>query len=375
MAAPREYLEGGSNTFSALTRRAWSDLLHKQVQDKLYFHRKGFIGPDQGEEDALDSPVAWYPILQKTELGKDGGDRITMPLLRQLVAPATTGNTTLKDQTADASTAGEEAMDWWTFDTYIELIRHATGWVHKMSAQRNKFHTKEQAASLLADWLAQQMDDSIFNSFYNRYSAHIITEISGASTTTHPNFIYGGDADSEDAVDAADVLNAAVLERIAVYVEENNFNPIRLSGGEEGFVLIVHPRQLHTLRADQRWIDANQHAGHRDMDNPIFSGSEGMWAGIYIHSTNKVASPGAGVVENTAKRRAVLMGAHSIARAIGQRPQIIKRDDTDYGRINNWAIDVIFGDSRADWTSDDGNSTVSNQSSAIVTTYAPDVNA
>jgi N4-gp56 family major capsid protein len=298
-----------------------------------------------------------------------------MPLLRQLVAPATTGNTALKDQVADASTAGEEAMDWWTFDVYIELIRHATGWVHKMSAQRNKFHNKEVAANLLSDWLAQQMDDSIFNTFYNGFSAHVVTEISGASNTDHPNGFFAGDAIDEDSVDESDVFDSAVIERMAVWAEENDINPIKLSGGENGFVAIVHPRQMHTLRADQRWIDAQQHGGLRGMENLIFSGAEGMWNGIYVHSSNKVAVPPATVNDNTNKRRAILLGAHSVARAVGQRPQIIKRDDTDYGRINNYAMDTIFGDSRADWTSDDGNSTVSNQSSSIWTTYAADVNA
>lgn len=363
----REYASTGN--FSVLTRHAWSNKLHKQVQDKLYFNKKGFIGPDMGDEDALDKVTAWYPVVQKTELGKEGGDRITMPLLRQLVALKTTGNTALKDTTGNSTTAGEEPLDFWSFNAWIELMRHATGWQHKMSPQRNKFHSKETVAGLLSDWLAQEMDDSIFNTFYNRYSDHVITETAAASTA-HPNLFFGGDATDEDGVDSADVFDTSVLERMAVWAEDNNINPVRMANGEEGFIAIIHPYQMYTLRDDDRWINANQHGNHRGLENPIFSGSEGKWAGIYCHVTRKIATPASSVADYTNKRKTILMGAHSVARAMGQRPQLIKRDDTDYGRISNWAIDVIFGDARADWGSDDGNSTTSNQSSSIWTTYA-----
>lgn len=368
----REYSYSGDTTYSALTRTAWSNDLHKQVQDKLYFHRKGFIGPDQGEEDALDSPVAWYPILQKTELGREGGDKIILPLLRQLSTDLfASGNTAVKDTTY------EQAMDFWTFNVWIELIRTGTGWQHKMSPQRNKFHSKKAASQLLTDALAQKMDESIFDAFYNKWSDHIIAEV-GQTSTAHPNSFFGGDAADEDSLDASDVFNTEVLERMAVWAEENNINPIKLNGGEQGFVCIVHPRQMHTLRQDTAWINAQQHANVRGMKNPIFSGSEGMWNGIYIHVTNQVQTPPATVAGYENKRRAILMGAHAVARAIGQRPEIIKRDDTDYGRLAMWVIDVIFGDARADWTSDDdatpANRTVENQSSSIWTTYAANVN-
>lgn len=361
--ATREYGYSGVGNHDVLTRTAWADTLHKQVQNKLYFNKAGFIGPDSGDEDHLDAAQAYYPIIQKTELGREGGDKIVMPLLRQLTGAATTGANALKDQT------GEEAMEFWSFDVWIELIRHATGWLHKMSPQRNKFHSKETVANLLSDWLAQQMDDSIFNALYNGFSAHVITE-TAASSTAHPNAYYGGDAASKDDVDSVDVFNTAVLERMAVWAEDNNINPVRLSNGEEGHVAIIHPYQLHTLRDDDKWINAQQHGNVRGWENPIFSRAEGMYAGIFVHCTRKISNPAATVVDYTNKRDAICLGAHAVARAIGQRPQLIKRDDTDYGRISNWAIDVIFGDSRADWASDDGNSSTSNQSSSIWTTYA-----
>ena len=358
-----EYQYTGFGNYDVLTRTQWANILHKQVQDKLYFNKRGFIGPDMGAEDNLDNVTAWYPVVQKTELGRDGGDKIVMPLLRQLTGAGKTGNSTLKDTTS------EEALDFWAFNVWIELLRNGAGWQHKMSPQRNKFHTKQVVANLLTDWMAQKMDDSVFNTFINGYSAHVVTE-TGVSNTAHPNAYYGGDGTSEDDVDVTDVFNTDVLERMAVWAEDNNINPIRMPNGEEGFVALIHPYQLHTLRMDENWRTAQQHANVRGASNPIFNRAEGEYAGVFVHCTKKVTNPASTVADYLNKRQSICMGAHSVARAIGQRPQIIKRDDTDYGRLSIWAIDGIWGDSRADWASDDGESSTSNQSSSRWTTYA-----
>lgn len=358
----REYAYSGSGTYDDLTRIAWSDILHEQVQQKLYFNRKGFIGPDMGEEGSPDSTKAWYPILQKTELGKSGGDNIIVPLLRQLTGTAATGVTNM------TATTYEEAVDFWSFKVWIETIRHAAGWDGKVSAQRNKFLNKKIVSSLLADWMAKQMDNAIFYALYYGFSSHIITEC-GQSATTHPNSYFGGDATSQDSVDSTDTFGVSVLERMAVWATDNNINPIKIDG-EEGFVALIHPYQLHSLRQDTLWREAQLHANVRGMKNQIFSGADGMYAGIYIHTTKGVSNPASTVSDYENKRVAICLGAHAVARAVGQRPELIASDTTDYQRLSLWAIDAIFGDARADYISDDGESTKLNQSSSLWTTYA-----
>lgn len=364
-----EYGHFGATADAILTRRQWSDKLHFRVQNKLFFGQRGFIGPDKGGEDGLEDSVAWYPIVEKEELNGNRGDSVYVPLLRQLSTSLfATGNTALID------TTNVQKMDFDGFLVHVELARTGTGWQGKQSVQNNRFHTKDNAARILANVYAQYMDDSVFNSIYNGFSAHIITEISGASTTAHPNQFYAGNATDEAGLDEGDVFNTAVLERMGTWAEENNINPVLMDNGESGYVCIIHPRQLHTLRADDRWHNAMAEARPQSgWDNPIFSRATGIYNGIAIHCTNKVAASST----NPEVRRAIFMGAHSVARAVTQRPEIIPTDYTDFHRRAEWAIDAIFGDARADFdqdTSDNAANPSYNQSSSVWDTWAEAVN-
>lgn len=362
--ASSEYNPFGSANGAILTRRAWSDVLHMQVQDKLFFTKRGFIGADKGGEDGLEDTVSWYPVVEKTEIGKNQGDSVRVGLLRQLSGDGVTGNNALE--------TNEEGMDFDGFLVWLELQRHATGWQSKMSQQRNRFHTKANASRLLTTWLAQKMDDSVFNSFYNGASAHVITEISGVSSVVHPNQYYAGQATSDDDLQVGDVFNTETLERMSVWAEENNINPCIMPNGETGYSVIIHPRQLRTLRADDWWRRSNAEALPRSYDNPIFSRAEGIYSGIAIHCSNKIASPATGANADDIKR-AIFMGAHSVARAIGQHPEMIADDSTDYHREHHWAIDCIYGDRRADYERDDaGGNPNFNQSSSVWNTWAED---
>tara|TARA_R110000824_G_scaffold88187_1_gene216837 strand:- start:4673 stop:5785 length:1113 start_codon:yes stop_codon:yes gene_type:complete len=364
-----EYGSFGAAADAILTQRQWSDDLHFQVQNKLFFNQKGFIGPDKGGEDGLEDSVAWYPIVEKYDLDKNQGDSVRVGLLRQLSTSLfATGNTALE------GTTNIQKMDFDGFLVWVELARTGTGWQSKVSQQRNRFHTKGNAGRLLANVMAQYMDDSCFNAFYNGYSGHIVTEISGASNTVHPNQMYAGTATTEDELDQADVFNTELLERMGTWLEENNINPILMENGETGYSIIIHPRQLHTLRADDRWHNSMAEAQPQNgWENPIFSRATGIYNGISIHVSNKIASG----TQNESVRRAILMGAHSVGRAVAQLPELIPSDSTDFHRVHEWAIDSIFGDSRADYdqdTSDDSANPNFNQSSSVWDTWAAPVN-
>jgi len=379
--ALQSYNTLGAASRQQLSRRAWSDILHKKVQDKLVLKQMGFIGPDQGDEDGIEDVNAYYPIIQKTELGKEGGDRITLPMLNQLTGAGISGNNELK--------TNEEQMDFQSFDVYIEMLRNATGYTYKMSKNRNKFHAKDKITDLLADWMAQKMDDSFFDAIYRGASAHVIANYSAISAVAHPNlfvqdgsnfFAYGvdngGTTMNYQSLTSSDGFSTATLEAMATWAEDNNINPCRMDNGEEGLIAIIHPYQLQQLRQDSDWVAANREAHVRGEQNPIFTRAEGRYAGVYVHCTRKIESvttetDNATAVPNGSNvRLAVCLGAHSVARALGQKPEVVKRDDTDYGQIEAYGIDSIWGDARADWVADDGVGAKTNQSSSVWGTYS-----
>jgi len=358
-----------SNNDGNLTRFLFTDDLHQQVKDKLLFARQGWMGPDRGGEDPQDEKEVYFPILQRTDLGKKRGDHVILPLMKNLTGAATVGNSKLLE------TSGEEAFAFAYLKVYVETMRHATGYVGDMSEVRNPFLSEESASSQLAKWLADQEEKATLDAYYDGFSAHVVTGISAASATDNPNWFYGGDATTEENVDSNDTLGTADFEKMSVWAEVNKINAIRVPDGvggmEEGYAMIIHPFQMYDLRQDSVWQQAQREGNERGWKNPIFSGAKGMYAGIFIYTHTLCEVAASGVTDRNNKRRAIFTGAHAIGYATAVPEQVNRRAEDDYGVVRAWAISKTYGYARADWLNDSDSGTTSfNQSSAIVTTYA-----
>ena len=371
------YEEFGASAHSAsganigsLSRFVFGDDLHHQVRDKLFFARQGMIGPDQGGEDPQDMPQTFYPIVDRTELGKGRGAHIELPMLKNLDATNYKyGWNTIKDTTA------EQAFPFAYCKAYIETVRFATGYVGDMSEVRNPFLSEEVATKQLAATMAQFEEQCAFDAFYRGHSAHVISGITAASAVVHPNWYFGGDAASEELVDSNDTFSAADIDKMATYAEVSNWNLVRVPDGvggfEEGFIMLIHPFQAYDLRRDTDWRAAQVSANVRDWKNPIFSGALGMYNGVFLYKSTLVELAASGVTDRTSKRRAIFFGAHALARATGIPERITMRKEDDYENIRGWALSKTFGYRRLDWTDDEAaTADVSNQSSAILTTWA-----
>ena len=391
------YTQGTSNQ---LTKKVWDGLLHESVQDKQFF--KGMIGKDKAGEGSIDSQVVNFPIVQKTQLGKEAGDQITMGLVKALVQGDTynagkTGNEALVDN--------ELGMTFHNAKVKIAHYRNGVLVEGKMTEQRSPFQLRTTAKGLLSEHLAKVLDDSIFPTFYMGYSPNVVREL-GASTAApaaHPNIVYGKNKSALTDVTAADVVDTLMLENLAVAVIESNINPIRVDGYDT-FLFAVHPRGMKTLRADSAWVDANKQGMPRGAENPIFSRASGRWGNIYVMETNKVgtaktwsaatvtgsgtgadpyllsisdATVGSGVAA-TDVRMNVLIGANSIARAFALESYMERRKEDDYGNKIGFGGGFLYGDRRADWylAADSGtDGTVKNQSSILVYSHSPNPNS
>ena len=368
-------------------KKLWDSLLHHQVQNSLFF--KDMIGRDKGNEDSLDKTFSNYPIVEKTDLRKDSGDRITMQLVRQLVTSnfhnaGKTGNNTLIDN--------ETAMSFYNTQVYVSHWRDATAILGKQTVQRHPADLRAAGKDLLAKEIAQFLDSGLFFCLYSGYSANVVREI-GTSTLLEKlplNNVYGKNQSSLANLTTTDVLDTELLEILATVVVENNINPISYEG-DETHLLIAHPRGIKTLRQDSLWQDANQNALPRNKENPLFSRAKGKWGGIFVAESNKVdtikdygtltvssdaitiGTQTAGITV-TDGRMNVLLGANAIARAVALPEYMEKRKEDDYGNIVGFGGGLIYGDRRADYEIDDGSGgTFKNQSSICVYTYSPAV--
>lgn len=363
--APNEYSRTG-----ALAREQWSDTVHYEVQQKVFFHRHGMVGPDKGDEDDPFDTEDWYPIVQKSEIGKGKGAKVTMPMVLQLEDDGQAGN--------DALTNNEESIRWANMEVELEQRRHATGYTGPLSEIRNPAHSKKLIVKLLTNWLIKKRESDIFHAFYNSYSKHLIDK-TALVATNHPNSYFGVGKEGFAAMDDLDVFNCNFLDYIILWFKLNHINPIRMKNSKKGgIVILASPYQIDTLAADPKFQAILNSAGPRDMnENPIFTDADYKYRNCYIYETDRVFRPDQtphGEVESWENTYgAIVLGAHAMAcgsGGVGNRGAgniqygIVPSDKTDYENEVEYGIRTVYGDALANWT-DETSGAVFNQSSAI----------
>jgi hypothetical protein len=333
-------------------KKVWDSMLHGQVLDKIFF--KGLIGKDKVGEEGVQDDISGFPIVEKTNLKKDSGDRITMSLLRQHTTGSRynsgkTGNTQLVDS--------ETTMTFHTVQVLIGHYRAGVAILGKTTEQRSPFALRSEARQMISTHLATMLDDGIFFALYSGYSPNIFREYGHAVAvpTTHGNVVYGKDKASLAALDAADTVDTDMMERLSVAVDELNIPPCRVKG-DVAHIFIVHPRGL--ILASNKVDSALNHDALTVSSDVITLAAE---------------SDGAVTAANT--RMNLLLGANAVARAFGKESYMARRKEDDYGNLIGFAGGLVYGDKRADWVVDDGTgATNNNQSSILVYSASPNVN-
>lgn len=269
-------------------------------------------------------------IHEKTETSKGSGDRVTCYLSGLLEGDGVSGSDVLE--------GSEEASQTFTDSMIIDELRHAArvkgpGTIEQQRVPRD---LRDTAYNQLKDWWARRMDVSLFNQLAGN-TAQTDTKYTGMQAATAPttgrhfwvdvsasnNDIISGSNDQTVGASATDILTingVRALKNIATQTDSSgNFRmrPIMV-GGKPFWVLFVHNNQLRDLKNDTStvggWYDIHQALlqGGDILDNPIFTGAEGVVDGVIIHSSENVprgvhSSTGAEVA-NT--RRAVLCKIH-----------------------------------------------------------------
>lgn len=389
------FTQGTSNQ---LTAKRWDSLLHEAVESKNPF--KGMEGKDKGGEGSIDSTVANYPIVVKTQLGKESGDRITMGLVH-----GSTSSTPWNDgKAANETLSGSEiGLAFSNLAVHVAHWRQGIAVTGKNTVQRSPFDLLSVAKDRLATAIAQYKYRSIFFTFYAGRSPNVFRELgsTAAAPSAHPNIIYGADKSALTGMDATDIVNFALVERLRTAVNESNINPISLDG-DDTYLFLVHPRGGYTLRADSAWKDAQIGGGVRGEANKMFQNTIGKAAGIFVKESNDIdtakaysalttnsAAGTAGSIDSisaatvgfgaaTDYRMNLLIGANAIARAVALEEYMERDKNDDYKNKYGFGGGLIWGDRRADFskaadTGTDGET--NNQSSILVYSYSPNVNS
>lgn len=367
MSAPIGYTTGtgtASSLADPLVKILWSDQLHKETLDELYFYERGMMGSESGDEGSF-TRQGGTPIMVKDDFTKERGQRIRLALRKQL-----TRNRNISDRPNNLNSAtygpntmvgNEEQMDLYDFECIVELLKHAVSFdTPEIQNLRTNFRMDVQAKDALGDWMRDQKEESIVDGYIEGNAAHVIAA-SLASSVTHPNSFYAGGGSSNDDVQAGNTLSAAELRRMWAWARNNNINPVRAQG-QECYILLAPVFAMNDLDADEQYRSAFENAAPRGYDNPLFTRAEKKFEGIFIHEYNRIRNPSSGA-NASSQYECLLLGANSLVLGNANKPRLVRRKEDEYEDRYGVGIKHVFGAARSDFANAADTDTL-NQSSA-----------
>jgi N4-gp56 family major capsid protein len=317
-------------------------------------------------------------IQVKDELSKGPGDRVRMNLQMLLGDPGRVGNEVLE--------GNEESPTFFTDDLVIDQLRHASRYYGRMDRQRVVYDFRRDSRDQLSDWWADRLDTVFLNhvcgAAYETTAAYI-----GANTIAVPTsnkIIYQSGAASAAALTSADTMNLTLIEDAVLRAKtlrsdknEPLIRPVKIAGGDY-YVAILHPQQVRDLRTNTstgQWFDIQRAAmeGGQVADNPIFTGSLGVYNGVIFFESDRVPKSHDTTDSNNVElntRSAVLLGAQACWLAYGREGGRAERylwneESFDYGNEHGVSASLIYGMKKAQFNSVDHGTIVLSTWSAI----------
>lgn len=263
-----------------------------------------------------------------------------------------------------------------------DQIRNANRLEGRMADMKSTVRFRENSKNLLADWLAQRIDELAFLTLSGvSYEFHTNGAVRTASQfplldfaadvtapTANRHFRFDATDGLQPAgtnnIEAADLPTWRMVVELKAYAEESFIRPVTTQDGVEVYNLFMHPRQIAALKRDEEFIEAMKFAAQRGDRNLLFKGTGmgGTASGIYIDGINIVSyrnvfsttgAPtgskwGAGGDVNGA--RALLVGAQALALAdIGVARWVEK--DFDYDNSPGVSVAKLIGFKKPVWRS------------------------
>jgi N4-gp56 family major capsid protein len=348
-----------------LAPRLWQKKLLAETLRKTYF--ADLVGTSS---DSI--------IVQKDDLTKGGGDRVTFGLRGQLGGRGVTGDGTME--------GNEEALNTYADTLIVDQLRNAVRSAGRMSEQRVLFNVRDESKSGLADWFADRWDTSAFNQLCG-YTAQTDLAYTGNNATIAPdaNHIFRPNSRTTDqSLTTGDEFNLGIVDILVARAAQFSTAagtgvPIRPASfdGQKMWILFLHDYQAYQLRTTATagsWIDyqkASIQGGEQKAALIKGGNAIGEYNGVMLMKaprvTNGVNSTTGAAVTNT--RRAVLCGAQALVFAMGRYSGNEDRfewveETFDYGNQLGVEAGSIFGMKKTQFNSQDF-------ATFVASTYSP----
>lgn len=310
-------------TGNALTQKLQSAALFVETQEALFFDKM------MGDED---DPSAI--IVRKTELEREAGDQITVGF-----TPALSGTATIDDAVLEGD---EEAIQLFSDNVVLQQRRHAVKLGGRMTEKRTRFNLRETGRRLLTVWNGDDADNVVFDGF---------------ESSPTQQFFPGTTATSTATLTTADKIDFNVISRAATWAKSTAsplIPPVTI-GGDDWFVLIMHPHVGHDLKEDARYEQVQREVRMRadSQDHPLLKGAMGAWDGVLLFESSRVAiATNFGAGSNLTGATNSLLGRHAGLWAWGDFPRLAEKAD-DFGNKYKVAVISMYGFTKTVFNSSD----------------------
>lgn len=341
---------------SALRAQVWLKELMKDQKDSLYFEQRDMMGTDANN------------IIQiKEDLKKQAGDRVTFGLTLK-IGGGVTGDSELE--------GNEKAITSYGQSNIIDQIRNAVRLTGKLDEQKVAYDMRMDAKEQLAKWKVEFIERQIFMKL-GGVTTLTLTDVGSvvysdyATWSNSPNVVPAADeaagtgtryvcakSTGIDAIANTDILTTTLITKARIKgsissLGTPSLQPLRIDGSNY-YVMFIHPWQAYDLKtaASSTWAQAQRDAQIRGGDNPIFTGSLGIWDGVILHEHEYVPTAAAasafsvgGTAVNAGARvfRGLLCGRQAATFAECQNPNGWVEETFDYKNKVGFETGLIGG--------------------------------
>lgn len=300
------------------------------------------------------------PIHMMNMAGKMVGDTHKYFLTAKLTG-GVDGEGQLSGQEQDLNVYGDEVT--------VDLVRNAhviRDWY--ISSENTRIDLAAVARRNLTDWLKEAIRDDIMYALtgtpINARHTNNSTKFPVARTVGRTNLraVYGNALSNYNSTESTALGNVDAVNdkftletvRIASDLAKSGNNPMRpatfktLKGApQEGFVMLIHPRQARDLEQDANWKNARLYKTEIDQAG-LYGGAyyKGTVYGVDIFSVPEVpvlAGVGASGID---VGQAVLLGAQAATCVYRQTPDFQVRKDDDYTNLFGIGVAEVRGQKR-----------------------------
>lgn len=311
------------STNDALAVKLWQADLFKWNREELEFSK--FLG----EKNSI--------IIEKMDLTKTAGDKITFGIAAPLIGGGFGEGETVEGNEADLT----------TYSDYVTLARrrNAVKTDLKMSQQRAAFSMTDAADQAIKEWTNQYIEKQIVS----------------ALTTGNTKIFYGGTASSVATLTTSMKLTPALLSKAKVWGRSEGsteaskpvMKPVKIKG-KEYYVAICHENAMYDMKRDSEYLQNLRECLAASDNHPIFVGAMGVTHdGIIMHSSNKLpfATTG-GSGGDVPYATSLLLGQSALVLAWGEMPTY-EKETKDYGEYLGVCAGLTMGVKKVQFNSND----------------------